>query len=182
MPPCGPPPEWGTRVFISEKWVCFVVLRRRIWDGVLNAIVKGCARYCSSSYSWGGWSLWQGRVAKEKLAQLQSLAHLSLEEDREQEIPPPFVSCSITELLRLSTQTVVCRDHNTVGGRCLWASLGIRSWVPTVPDEMEWSTWGKQGILKQRIPVRGLNSWKSISRPSSSSLSILCPLMISPTS
>lgn len=44
---------------------------------------------------------------------------LSLEEDGEQEISPPLFLCSITELLRLSTQTVVYCDHDIVGGRCL---------------------------------------------------------------
>lgn len=44
---------------------------------------------------------------------------LSLEEDGEQEISPPLYLCSITELLRLSTQTVVYCDHDIVGGRCL---------------------------------------------------------------
>lgn len=57
----------------------------------------------------------QGKVCTITIAG----SSLSLENDGEQEISPPFILCSITELLRLGTQTVVYCDHDTVGGSCL---------------------------------------------------------------
>lgn len=45
----------------------------------------------------------QGKVCTVTIAG----SSLGLEESEEQEISPPFILCSVTELLRLSTQTVI---------------------------------------------------------------------------
>lgn len=71
-------------------------------------------------------------------------------------------------------------QSSSVDERCLWDSLLVRAWLLTFPEEIERPACGKQGILRQRVPVRGLGSWKSESRPSAGSLSVLCPSQFPP--
>lgn len=60
-------------------------------------------------------------------------------------------------------------------GREMLVRQSVRAWLLTFPEEVERPTCGKQGILRQRVPVRGLGSWKSESRPSAGFSFVLCP-------
>lgn len=107
-----------------------------------------------------------------KLCTNATSAHLWVR-DREQEISFYFILNDWTSETQPPDSCVL--QSYSVDERCLWDSLLVRAWLPTFPEEIERPTCGKEGILRQRVPVRGLGSWKSESRPSAGSLSALCP-------